>query len=409
MPRVVDPFEGADQGGAVALELVDASFGASFDTAHELALDDDAIESTAASARSLPARSLEPERAWPTGVSPDSAHLDLDPSEVALAAEYPPPPATYFTSFPYAVAVLLRKKALGAKVRELNEQLLDAERRRDGLLVAMVNERRSELERAPDGRKLLEFVNRIEALAREKRTALTGLSDELGRRSADLEGEAGTVARERTASARELEIARAVLAEREQAHDRAEARKKRLYIEIRAILDAVEKAGGKATSAQTAELAAREAEVAAHRPELERTLGELAEARAVLQSREATDEDNARRAREVDRRRAAFASEAQDRWGAQNQGVVEAEAHRTEALVEAARGILAAKGRILDVSGATLDAIAAADADVAACARELERHVRAIDAYDREGVKNGIISVAAALAVVVLAVVWLLS
>ncbi len=409
LPRVVDPFEGADQGGAVAIDLVDASFAPGFDTTLALTLDDDVIESTAASARSLPARSLQPDRAWPTGVSPDSAHIDLDPSEVALTAEYPPPPATYFTAFPYAVGVLLRKKALNVKVRELNERLLDAERRRDALLVALVDARRSELERAPDGRKLLEFVTRIETLAREKRTALTGLGDELGRRSADLEGEAGSIAGERAASAREIEIARAVLAEREEAHDRAEARKKRLYIEIRAILDAVEKAAGKASPAQNAELAAREADVAAHRPELERTVRELAEARAVLESREATGQEIARRAREVDRRRAAFASEAQDRWGAQNQGVVEAEAHRTEALVEAARGILAARGRLVDVPIATLDAIAAADAEVAACARELERHVRAIDAYDRDGMKKGVIAVATTLAVVVFAIVWLLS
>jgi hypothetical protein len=407
--RVVDPYEGEGQSGTLALELVDTSFGPGFDTTHELALDDDVIERTAASTRSLPVRPLEPERPWPSGVSPDSANIDLDPSEIALTAEYPPPPASYFATFPYAVGVLLRKKALGAKVCELNERLLDAERRRDGLLVAMVGERRAVLESAAEGRKLLEFVTRIETLAQEKRAALTGLSDEIGRRSADIEGEARSIAKQRVASGRQIEIAKAVFAEREEAHDRVEARKKRLYIEIRSILDAVENAGGGATPAQNAELSAREADVAAQRPELERTLRELSEARAVLESREATDQELARRARDVERRRAAFASEAQDRLGVRNQGVMEAETHRKEAIVEAARGILAAKGRLVDVPPTTLDAIAAADAEVAACARELERHVRAIDAYDREGVKNGVIAAITVIAVIVLAVVWLFS
>jgi hypothetical protein len=409
MPRVVNPFEGADQGAGVAIDLVDASFGPGFGAPHAIALDDDVIERTAASARSLPARAIEPARTWPTGVSPDSASIDLDPSEVALTAEYPPPPASSVGALPYAVGVLLRKKALGAMVQERNQRLLDAERRRDALLVALLEERRPELERAGDGRKLLEFVARIEALAQEKRAALTGLSDAIGRRSADLDQEAASVAKQRTASAREVEIAKAVLAERANAHDRAEARKKRLYIEIRAILDTVEKAGGRASPAQSAQLAAREAEVAAHRPELERTLRELTEARAVLDSREAADQELARQARNVDRHRSALASEAQDRMGAQSQTVVEAEAHRTEALVEAARGVLAAKGRLVDVPAATLDAVAAADTDVAAAARDLERHVRAIDAYDREAVKKGIIAAIAALILLVFAVAWLLS
>ncbi len=409
MPRVVErPLQTEPAFGAANV-LDDGSFGPGFETAPSIALDDDAIESTAANARALPARPMEAARTWPTGVSPESASIDLDPSEVALTAEYPDPPATPFAALPYAINVLLRKRALGATVSRLNGTLLEAERRRDALLVSMIEERRPELERAPDGRKLLEFVTRIETLAEEKRNALSGLSEEVRRLSAELDAEATTVAKARKESARGVEIAKAVLDERVTRHDRADARMKRLYIEVRAILDAVEKAGGEATPAQNAELTAREAEVAAHRPGLERALGELEEAKAALETKEAADEDVARRMRDVERRRTALATEAQKRLGAQTHSVTEAEAHRAEAMIEAARGVLAAKGRVVDVPATTLEAIAAADADVESCARELERYVRALDAYDADAMKNGVVTALALAAIVVLTVVWLLA
>ena len=392
-------------GESLSLSLADdAELDDGHRTTHSISLEDgeDVLEQTATSARSLPARPLESARHWPSGLSPDSASIELDTAEVAMTAEYGAAPAGYLEALGYAARVFNRKRALRARVKELNDRFLSAERDRDALLAGMIDALRPALERSPDGRKVLESLGRIEALADEKRSALTGLNAGFTRLGAELTVEATGLANERAANERDQELARAVLAERLHAHDRVEARRKRLYIEVRAVLDVVEKAGGQPSPAQAAQLAAREAEIAAQKPELEHTEREVTESEAVVAAAEVVGKDIARRARDVERRRAVLATEAQKQLGAHSQGVNEAEAHRSEAVVEAARSVLAARGRVADVPGSTLDAIARADEAVAGRARDLERHVRALDAYDRDGMKKGVTAALAILAAVMI-------
>jgi len=119
--------------------------------------------------------------------------------------------------------------------------------------------------------RLLEPVARIEAIGsgpphgaeRRERRLRTARRRARSRRA--------SLAEERNTSATAVERAAAELAERKHAHQREEAKKKRLYIEVTAILDAVEKAGGVPTADQAARLAAREADIAAHKPDLDRT------------------------------------------------------------------------------------------------------------------------------------------
>jgi len=116
----------------------------------------------------------------------------------------------------------------------------------------------------------------------------------------------------------------------------------------------------------------------------------------------------ARRARDVERRRAALAADSRKQLGAHSQGVEEARTHLLRAAAEAARGVLAARGRLLDVPGAMLEAIQAADKAVAGAARELERHVLRRDAYDHDGLKTGVVTALGILLAVVLVAVVLM-
>jgi hypothetical protein len=367
--------------------------------------DEDGIERTAAGARALPARAAQEIRRWPSGKSPDSASMALDPAEIALIADHGAPPASAALALPYFVRVFGRRRALRARVRELNDRLVATETERDRLLATMVDDGRTLLAAAPEGKRLLEPLDRIESLAGERRTALSGVNAEYDRRAAELDEEEAQLAAAHARSLEEVEKARTAAAGRARTLERAEAKKKRFYIEIRAVLDAVEKAGGQATPEQRTQLAAREADVAAQKPELEAAQRAAAEANTELAAKEATAKDVARRWREVERRKATLGAESQKNLGAHEKGVSEAESHRLHAAVDVAHGILLAQGRLIDVPTATLEGIAAADAKVEEAARNLERHVRSLDAHDPAAYKNGLfaaIAVAASVALLVL-------
>ncbi|HEX4335003.1 MAG TPA: hypothetical protein VH062_03765, partial [Polyangiaceae bacterium] len=192
---------------------------------YPLALDhgEDALESTSAGARSLPARPREPEKKWPSGLSPDSASIDLAATEIAMTAEYGPPPANHFAALSYAFRVFARKRALRGRVKALNDELVQAEHDRDGILGRMIDSLRPELAQSDAGRKVLEPLDRVEVLANEKRTALSGLSDGFHRRSTELDAEATGIGKELETSKRDTELARAVVDERQHSYDRVDA------------------------------------------------------------------------------------------------------------------------------------------------------------------------------------------
>jgi hypothetical protein len=407
-------FDGDFEGASLDLALDDApdlrsSFRAPPSGGHV----GDVIERTAESAQSLPPRSIparpaKDERAWPTGTSPDSTALAVDPSEVALTAGFGPAPANAFAAIAYATRVVARRRELRARVQELNDRLTDAERDRDKLLSTMLTGVRAELAGSPDGRRVLEPVTRIEAMAVQRLTALSGENADYERRATELSREEVSLQSERDANAKVVERAAAELAARQHEHQREEAKKKRLYIEVTAVLDTVEKAGGRPTADQAAQLATREADIAAHKPQLDRAAEAVATASAGVESAQGTGKALEKRARDLERRRAALAAESRKRIGAHTQSVDEAEAHLLLAAADASRGVLAARGRLVDVPGAMLDAIQAADKMVADRLRELERHVRALDAHDAEGLKTGILTASGILVAVVLVAMVLL-
>ena len=76
---------------------------------------------------------------------------------------------------------------------------------------------------------------------------------------------------------------------------------------------------------------------------------------------------------------------------------------RHGALAEVARAVLASRGGVR-VPEATLAALRAHDGRVAAQAKRLETHLRALDAQDHERVRQGVILALSALGLVVLAI-----
>jgi hypothetical protein len=357
--------------------------------------------STASAAASVPARvSATPAaRKWPTGTSPDAASLTIDPAEVTLLAEYGRAPDNPVLAPVYAVRVLLCRRPLARAARERAAELADAERRRDELLGRMLLELRGRLGESEEGAAILEPVVAAEKLALDRRAALAGESDEFGRRADDLEREVELLRGEAEERAARVDEHAAKAAEAGRCLSRAEAKKKRLYIELRGIIDVSEKAGGALSGDQARRVAELEAEIAAHEPALAAATADASAASAALATARKAVDDVQRKMRDVERRRRALDREFETRIGARSASTAEAEARRAALLADAARQVLAAKGRLAVVSDSILDGIARADAEVATRALELEKYVRAAKSYDPDVLKQGIaVGVGAVLA-----------
>jgi hypothetical protein len=365
----------------------------------------DAFEGSAANAQAVTAqRAAQPADAgrWLTGETPEPASLKIDTVEVGLTADYPSPPTNIALSAIYAAKVLLRKRALGGRIQALAKELQAVERQRDERVVAMVQDLRGKILMTTEGAKLFEPVAEIEGLALERRSALAGTSAEHDRRARELDDQIAARRLDLTAREAVIETAGAALAEQQRLLERAEGKKKRLYIEVRAILDVTEKSGGHMTAAQSSKVQALEAEIAKQAPELELAARGTEAARAAVTSAESSAKEAARQVREAERARRGLDQEFQKQIGARSQGVTEAERNRFDALVAVGRAALAARGRLVPVSAEALDGIARAQALVAVRATELEKHRRAELAYDKIHFRNGLATGAAGLVLLII-------
>lgn len=364
----------------------------------------DSFESTKTSAESLarrdPVRDAGP--AWPTGSSPDPASLDVDPLEVGITSDYGPAPTNLALAPAYAVRVFFRRRELRTQIAELGTSFEVAEKARDELLVALAEDVRAKAANDEELAKLFAGVSAVEEVARTRKANLVGVSAEYDELSAKLEEERAAIDGSASENAKILESARATLAERRRVLDRAEARKKRAYIEIRGILDLVEKSGGGPSDAQSAKLDELERAVAAQKPELDLAAATVAETEATLRDVENGERELGKQTRELDRQRRALDARFKKQLGVRTGGVNDAEKDRALSLADAARKVLALRGRGADVPKATLDRIAQGDRIVLERALELEKHVRARSAYDADAFKRGIVIAAGAALLVVL-------
>jgi hypothetical protein len=347
-----------------------------------------------------------PAEAWPTGRSPESGALIIDPVEVRLAADYGPPPSAGLLSPLYAVRVVRRRGELESTIKRLAVVLAAAETKRDALLAATALELRGKALMVEGGDDLYAPVVEIERLALDRRSSLAGANADYDRRAQEIEHGAEALRREAARLDGAVELAARELSKQRELLERATAKKKRLYIEVRAIMDAAEKSGGAFSSAQSTRIAELEAAVAAHNPELERAQRATEEAEAAHATAEAEGRQVARRLAEASRVRRSLDDEFRKQIGVRSEGVEESERERAQALADVMRRILAGRGRMVDVPKDVLAGIAEADRAVHSGALELEKLVRALDSYDRGAYRRGrvVIGIVLALAIVAIAV-----
>lgn len=342
------------------------------------------------------APSMEPIRA----AAPAEPPAELDIYDVLAFADYGPIPQQPWQSPPYAVRVLLRQRQIRRSLARLKVELRQLEGGRDDALVALFERTRPALEAHEDGARLLAPIGEIEARARARGEALESTSAECAAKVAEVDREIGALDGTRFVEAtKRAELA--AVAEREAAElSRAEAKQKRVEIEIRATQQAARAAAGPdATvapppfaaklSALAEERDARAAEVARARGQLDAANGPLAEQQRVVAGYE-------RRITDLRKGRKALEESYRRQMSVRSEGLSEVEKERRAAMVEVARRLLS-YSRIPVDEGARA-AVGSADEAIGRGEAQLEKHLRALDAYDKRRLKEGLAIAGAGLA-----------
>jgi hypothetical protein len=366
----------------------------------------DLYEGSAENAKAVQSAPAFDRRVWPTGKTADSAALRIDPMEVSLAADYGSAPAVVLLAPLYTFRVLMKKRALTAKVKELSGALDAASKKRDGLLVTLVQERRGKILLKEEGEALFEPIVAIERVALERREALSGTNADYDRLARELDAqiaaaEAAVVAQEAVVADR-----RKVVEGLQLSFDRLDAKRKRLYIELTGLVNIAEKSQGKLSPDQTANMTRLEAAIAGQKPELDAADRALSDGKARMAAAEGDLRRLESAGRDLVKKRRSLDEQFQKQIGVRSQGVTEADERRLDAFADLGRKVLAEKGRLVEVDSASLDAVARADEAVLARLTELERFVRAVDAYDADAFKRGIVFAAALAGALVLLVAF---
>jgi hypothetical protein len=324
---------------------------------------------------------------------------------VLALADYGPAPERWFETPLYALRVRQRRAALMARLRELVPALAQAEEEYERALEGVAIALRPTAENDERYADLFDNVKVYDEQIAERDQVVSSLNTRYGQQIVALGGE------EREADARVTErraleqAARAELDEVERSHGRADARVKRLHIEMRGIKEQAERLLGSAGGPMPPELAQKLAALAEQAQTLEPA---LAEQTALLQARttEHTSLVNQvahleHAARAVRDKRAALEGRQRKETEQAGKGLDEIGRERRRELAFAG-SLMLPQARTLGSYASEVHRVERAEQRLLAVGLEHETHLRALDAHDTGALKRGTLLIAAAVLVVLL-------
>jgi chromosome segregation ATPase len=345
--------------------------------------------------------------AWPTGRTRTADQLAVDPLEVSLVADYGAAPQNAVLTPLYAYRVYARRRILQRAIAEQHAALEHAEAERDTALAALASELRPLLEANDALKRLLEPVREVERLAGDRHAAFSQADAGYREQMASFDQQLGALGQAQSQAQANVTRSRAAADATESTLQRAEAKSKRVQIEIRGVMDvarqALGPAGGDIPAPQAAQLAELQARQKALEPELLAARAAHAATSAELERSQNELDRLQSQAAKLERQKAATGGGLEQQLSLRAAGVSDAEKQRRDALAEVARGVLQSRGGVA-LPEATVQALLAHDARVEAQALRLETHVRALDSQDHERVRQGVILALSAFGLVVLAI-----
>lgn len=380
------------------------SFGPSFDFGHELPdleeergvqpdfqLGEGATRATVATRAQAPATLAQPN--WSSGRAVQAAELEIDPRQLAILADYGERPESAAHSLAYAYRVFTRQRQLK---RELLPIAAEAERARleqETTLAEFSQAVRPALEQIQEFGRFLAPLLEIEQRNAARGQALTSINAQLGAEQAGLDAELGLLKTQIEGQQRLESEAQRRRDERQANAQRADAKLKRVQIEMRAVTQVAEQKlgpqGGQIPDAEAAQLAQLRQRAEAIKPEVLQARAEFEQAEQALGQVHARLDALRRRERQTTRQKQASGQTHQKELSLRSQGVSETEFEQRAALADLARAVLAARGTV-EIAEAWLERVRSASdrADQLIVRAEMQR--RAIVAYDAQRARQGV-------------------
>ncbi|HEY0463322.1 MAG TPA: hypothetical protein VGC79_03895, partial [Polyangiaceae bacterium] len=380
------------------------SFGPSFDFGHELPdleeergvqpdfqLGEGATRATVATRAQAPATLAQPN--WSSGRAVQAAELEIDPRQLAILADYGERPESAAHSLAYAYRVFTRQRQLK---RELLPIAAEAERARleqETTLAEFSQAVRPALEQIQEFGRFLAPLLEIEQRNAARGQALTSINAQLGAEQAGLDAELGLLKTQIEGQQRLESEAQRRRDERQANAQRADAKLKRVQIEMRAVMHVAEQKLGAQTGAipepEASQLRTLEQRQEALGPEVAAARGELEQAKQALTEQHARLAALRQSERQMTRKKQALGAAYGQEISARSQGVSEAELEQRAALAELGRAVLAAPGT-LAIPEAWLGRVRNVGERAAALGARAEMYRRAIAAYDAPRARQGV-------------------
>ena len=348
------------------------------------------------------------EPAWPSGRAPDVETLTIDPVEVIVLADYGSAPSSVHLAPAYAYRVFTRQRELKQRLGMLRIESDRAQAEREATLADLARAVRPAAEQVDAFKRFFAPLVELEQVASRRGEALSSVNAELGAHSATFDAELTQLAEQASAQQKLEQDAERVHAEREQLAQRAEAKLKRVHIEIRAVTHVAEQKlgpqGGQIPEAEAAQLALLRQRAEGIQPEVAQAKADLEQAKLSLGQARARLDTLRQSERLISRKKQALGEHFQKELRVRSAGLTESETEQRSALADLGRAVLAAHGSV-PVPAPWLERVRSTSERADRLLRSCETQRRALDAYDRAKVAQGVRLVCTAIGIIILLIV----
>ncbi|MEO8901427.1 MAG: hypothetical protein ABI488_06900 [Polyangiaceae bacterium] len=415
-----DPF---DVGSSLSIELnqhatpgvVDFGSSVNFDAPGGFELEPsgppiahDSVPHSGLTRRADPDSTAQASAGWPTGRAPDAEALIIDPLEIAILADYGSAPHSAHLTPAYAYRVFARQRELKQQLASLYAERDRAELEREATLAELARTVRAAAQQIDAFRRFFTPLVELEQVASQRGQALSSVNAELGAHSAHFDAELTQIAEQIMAQqAVEQEAAR-ILSEREQLAQRAGAKLQRVRIEIRAVTHVAEQKlgaqGGQVPEPEASQLVSLRQRAETIQPEVTLALAERDQAKLGLGQARSRLTALRQAERVAGRKKQAVGERYHKELHARSAGLDESETQKRAALAELGRAVLASRGGV-PVEGSWLARVRVSSERADRLILKCEALRRALDAYDRTRVTQGVRLACTALALLVVLLV----
>ena len=345
------------------------------------------------SAQPVKARRAELGPSQPTGRAPEVAKLVFDPREIEILADYGEAPDNAAGTFAYAYRVFTRQRELKHQLVSIAAECERAQNERAATLAELARALRPALEQIPEFRRSLAPILEIEQRAAARGRALNSINAQLGAHHSELDAELAHVASQIETEQHAESDARRQYDERESNAQRADAKLKRVQIEMRAVTQVAEQklgpAGGSMPAAEAAQIAELERRAQAMQPEVQALRSALEQAKLEFYQARARVEALRQTQRQIGRKKQALGGAYEKELSLRAEGVSEVEIEQRTALVELACAALGAPSAVA-IPEDWLERVRRVSERADALLARAEMFRRAITAYDARRARQGV-------------------